>query len=100
SLSGSEAAAGPGGAARDLVCAAYRDLVAASAARARLRVRGDLLAADGRVAEGRRLGAAARAPAREVAGRRRDRAVARGRRLDSRASEKGSHEGGLRAAAQ
>src|SRR4029077_1009460 len=55
SLSGSEAVAGSAGAAGDLVRAAHGDLVAASAARARLRLRRDLLAADGRVAEGRGL---------------------------------------------
>src|SRR5205823_10709654 len=71
-----------------------RDRLAAPAARARLRVRLDLLSADGRVAAGGRLGAAARAALGRVAGGRRDRMVAGGRRLQSRAGEKGGSETG------
>jgi len=89
SLSGSEAVAGPASVAGDPVRLVHGDLVASSAARTWLRVRGDLLAADGRVAEGGRVGAAARVAAREVARCGRDRVVARGRGFQSRASEKG-----------
>jgi len=88
-LSGAEAAAGSAGVAGDLVRAAHGDLVAASAARARFRFGCDVLAADGRVAEGGRLGAPARASAGEVARCRRDRVVACDRGLESCASEKG-----------
>src|SRR6266540_275598 len=66
SLSGSEAAAGPGGAAGDLVRVAHGDLVDASAGRAWFWLRGDLLAAARRVAEGRGVGAAAPAATRPL----------------------------------
>src|SRR5215216_5779642 len=62
-LSRPEAVAGPGGAAGDLVRAAYGDLVDAPASRAWVRFRRHLLAASRRVAEGGRLGAATRAAA-------------------------------------
>src|SRR6266545_3653965 len=55
-LSGPEALAGPAGAAGDSVRAAHGDRLAASAARARLRFRLDLLPAAGRVAAGRYVG--------------------------------------------
>ncbi len=93
-LSGSQAAARPPGAARDPVRAAHRDRLAPPAARARLRLRCDLLAAPRRVAAGRRVGAAARAPARALARRGGDRVVAGGRRLQPGAGEKGGAETG------
>ena len=61
SLSGPEAAARSRGVAGDLVRAAYRDRLAASAAGAGLREWRDLLPALGRVAESKGVGAAARA---------------------------------------
>jgi transposase len=74
---------------KDLVRAAYRDRVAASAARAWLRLRLDLLPAFGRVAEGGRVAKAARAASERAAYSGRTRLGARGRRLQPRASEKG-----------
>src|SRR6266511_2541400 len=65
-LSRPEATAGPGGAAGDLVRVAHGDLVDAPAGRAWFRLRGDLLAAARRVAEGRRVGAAAPAATRPL----------------------------------
>src|SRR6266511_4355076 len=66
SLSGPEAAVGSAGVAGDLVRVAHGDVVDASTARAGFRFGRDLLAAVGRVAEGRCLGAAARAAARPL----------------------------------
>src|SRR5262245_49821870 len=88
-VSGPEAVARSAGAAGDLVCAAHGDRVAASAARARLRRRLDLLPADGGVAAGGSVGATARVLALGAAGCRWDRMVACCRGLQPRASEKG-----------
>lgn len=66
SLSRSQAPARPRSAAGDPVRTAHGDLVDAPAGRARLRLGGDLLAPPRRVAEGRRVGTAARVAARPL----------------------------------
>jgi hypothetical protein len=69
--------------------------VAASAARARVRLGFDLLSAHGRLAAGRGVGAAARAAIGGVAIGRRVGVVTRGRRLQPSAGKKGGSQTGL-----
>src|SRR5450830_155827 len=93
-LPGPQASARSPGAVRHPLHPAHRHRLAASAAAAGLRLGHHLLAAPRRVAEGRRLGEAARPAARAPARRRADRLLAGGRRLQSRAGQKGGAQTG------
>jgi len=85
-----EASAWPAGATGDHVRAADGDRLAPSAGRARLRRWLDLLPADGRVAEGRSVGAAPSGPARWAAGGRWDRVGSEANERCSRRMHPGS----------
>src|SRR5437870_8917920 len=93
-LSGPQAARRPAGVAGDLVRVAQRDRLGASAARARLWLRHDGLAAASRLAAGRSVGAAARTAARRAARVRPVGMGARDRRLQPSAGEKGGAKTG------
>src|SRR5450756_905891 len=93
-LPGAQAPAGAPGAVRHPLRAAQRQRLAASAARAGLRLGHHLLATPRRVAVGRRLGRAARPAAGAPASRRRDRLLAGSRRRQSRAGQQAGAQTG------